>query len=177
LAERTMDDAERAAYLATAKVLCHSTHAVRSHRDVDLVGGMCDVDQSFYPIVVQRLDECAREGEFKFEFKERLGLSSVKILMNDNVVRALYSNGSVFCEDSASAVSIAEKLGVLDLPPPPMCFRCSSHIAFRDSSLENEVEHLPLSFRRSAYLKSLKHGFWAVSLEAVPHEVEYEDAA
>jgi hypothetical protein len=176
LAERTMDDLERAAYLTTAKVLFHSTQAVRSHRDVDLVGGMFDMEKSLHEMVVQRLDECAREGEFKFEFKERLGLRPVKILSNDKVVRALYKNGSVFCEDGESAVSIAEQLGVLDLPPPPMCFQCSSHIAFRDSSLENEVEHLPLSFRRSAYLKSLKHGFCAVSLEAVPHKVQYEDA-
>lgn len=173
LAERTTDDAERAAYLTVAKVLCHSTQAVRSHRDVDLVGGLFGIEKNFHEIVARRLDECAQEGEFKFEFKERLGLRSVKILTSANVVRALYKDGYVVCEDGASAVSIAEQLGVLELPPPPTCFQCSRHIAFEGHSLASEGKHVPL--RGSAYLKSLNHGFWAVSLEAVSHEVEYED--
>ena len=104
-----MDDSERAAYLTTAKVLFHSTQAVRSHRDVDLVGGMFDMEKSLHEMVVQRLDECAREGEFKFEFKERLGLRPVKILSNDKVVRALYKNGSVFCEDGETLSEGADR--------------------------------------------------------------------
>ena len=177
LAERTIDEAQRKAYLATAKLLSRSTYAVRSHLDVNLDDGLFDIEKKFHEIVAQRLDECTREGEFKFEFEERLGLRPVKITtkVNNIVVRAQYKDGSIFCEDRASAVSIAEQLGVFDLPSPATCFRCSRQITFDDGSLERESNVVPL--RGSAYLRSLKHGFWAVSLEAIPHEIEYEDAA
>ena len=172
LAARTADRFECAAYVAIANLLVRATHPVRSRRDVDFVN---TIDASFHESVGARLDECAKDGEFRFEFEERLGLRPANILNRDqDNIRALYKDGSVFCPDRESAFSTAKQLGVYDLPAPALCFHCSRPTTLLQTNLfDEEVTHQAL--HHSPYMKSLRHGYWVISLEGIAHEVEFVD--
>ena len=182
LAKRTVDKREREAYVAAAEALARSRVKVRSHADLDLVDGEFRVKPMYLDKVRELLDECAHEGELKFEFEERLELRQVRICTEKNPqgVRAMYNNGSVFCPDRKSAHMIAEEFGIFDLPEPNVCDRCRKrikiaeepeHIEEASGSPRHPLDHVSKLYHNK-YIRSLRHGYWIIDLDAVPHTVK-----
>jgi hypothetical protein len=178
LAARMKTGAERDAYLATANKLSMATSTVRSHLDVDVdAEDAFPIDVKYRDKIRELLDERARTGEFKFEFEARFRARQAKVRTKKcpRGVRAAVCSDYILCPDRDTAISIADRLGIYDLPKPPTCHSCAKSVTCGNNpELDDDYEHNPLF--SSPYVRSLKHGFWQISLQDIPHTIAYDTA-